>query len=131
MAPTEGRGLLPRVQETLGKIQVRATRPQGEARLETLENWGLWDFPSRPVTSTLAIRLPRPQTTKVTSVALASSASLPQGVPRLMSLPHGFPAGPRFPWVPTPGSPLGPLSTAVFLQSYLNNNHQEPSSWYS
>lgn len=52
MAPTEGRGLLPRVQETLGKPKLGLHGPRGEARLETLENWGLWDFRGRPVTST-------------------------------------------------------------------------------
>ena len=52
MAPTEGRGLLPRVQETLGKSKLGLHGPRGEARLETLEYWGLWDFRGRPVTST-------------------------------------------------------------------------------
>lgn len=35
-APTEGRRLLPRVQETLGKSRLRLHRSWGEARLETL-----------------------------------------------------------------------------------------------
>lgn len=35
-APTEGRRLLPRVRETLGKSRLRLHRSWGEARLETL-----------------------------------------------------------------------------------------------